>query len=59
MDGREDKEIFDQLQRALPGVRNWINHYVEAHAHLAVPVAELGFGRLSQYFDQGRLNTRP
>lgn len=57
MDGREDKEIFSQLQQALPGVRKWIDRYVEAHAHLAVPVAELGFGRLSQYFDQGRLNT--
>jgi len=55
MDGREDKEILDQLQRALPRVRNWIDHFVEAHAHLAVPVAELGFGRLSQYFDQSRL----
>src|SRR4030043_598448 len=57
MDGREDKEIFRQLQQALPGVRKWIDHYMEAHAHLAVPVAELGFSRLSQYFDQDRLNT--
>ena len=57
MDGREDKTIFSQLQQALPGVRKWIDRYVEAHAHLAVPVAELGFGRLSQYFDQSRLKT--
>jgi hypothetical protein len=41
-----------QLQQALPDVRRWINHYVETHAHLAVPVAELDFSRLSHYFDQ-------
>jgi len=57
MDEKEDKEIFDQLQQALPGVRKWIDGYVEAHAHLAVPVAEIGFGRLSQYFYQNRLST--
>ena len=57
MDGREDKEIFGKLRQTLPGVRKWIDHYVEAHAHLAVPVAELGFGRLSQYFYQSRLST--
>jgi hypothetical protein len=57
MDEKEDKEIFDQLQQALPGVRKWIDRYVEAHAHLAVPVAEIGFDRLSQYFYQNRLST--
>ncbi|MBM4339649.1 MAG: hypothetical protein FJ110_08890 [Deltaproteobacteria bacterium] len=53
--GREDKEIFRQLQQALPEVRNWIDCYVEAYAHLAVPIVDLGFRRLSQYFDQSRL----
>ncbi len=57
MDGRGDKAIFGQLRQTLPGVRKWIDGYVEAHAHLAVPVAELGFGRLSQYFYQNRLGT--
>jgi len=57
MDGRGDKAIFGQLRQTLPDARKWIDHYVEAHAHLAVPVAELGFGRLSQYFYQNRLST--
>jgi hypothetical protein len=56
MDGREDTKILSLLRRTLPGVWEWIDHYVEAHAHSAVPVAELGFSRLSQYFDQNRLS---
>jgi hypothetical protein len=56
MDGREDTKIFSLLRQTLPGVREWIDHYVEAHAHLTVPVVELGFSRLSQYFDQNRLS---
>ena len=56
MDEREDTKILSLLQQTLPVVREWIDHYVEAHAHLAVPVRELGFSRLSQYFDQNRLS---
>jgi hypothetical protein len=57
MDGRGDTKLFSLLRQTLPGVREWIDHYVEAHAHLAVPVVELGFSRLSQYFYQSRLST--
>ena len=56
MDGREDTKILGLLQHKLPRVREWIDHYVEGHAHLALPVIQLGFSRLSQYFDQNRLS---
>ena len=51
----ETRQFLDQLLQTLPSVRLWIEKYLEAHAALAVPVKNLGFGRLPQYYSQSRL----
>lgn len=52
----EARQFLDQLLQTLPRVRMWIDEYLEAHAALAVPVKDLGFRRLPQYYSQSRLS---
>jgi hypothetical protein len=49
------KEVIDKLQILLPEVLAWIDGYIEANAHRAVPVADLHFPRLVKYFSPERL----
>jgi hypothetical protein len=49
------KEVIDKLQILLPEILAWIDGYIEANAHRAVPVADLNFPRLVKYFSPERL----
>jgi hypothetical protein len=57
MDETEAREIIAELQRKLPLVEEWIDKYLEAHAVQAIPVIELGFSRIPDYFSRERLKT--
>jgi hypothetical protein len=43
-------DIIPRLNAALPSVREWIEGYLDAHAHQARAVSNLGFTRLSTCF---------
>lgn len=43
-------DIMQRFHAALPGVRQWIDHFLDDHAAQARAVSTLGFGRLSNCF---------
>lgn len=49
-------EIIRRFHTALPQVRDWIDHFLEAHANQARAVSTLGFTRLAACFPQELLD---
>lgn len=45
-------DIVQRFYAALPGIREWIDHFLGDHAGQARTVSALGFGRLSTCFPQ-------
>lgn len=53
------EQIVNQFKPLLPLVLDWIDNYNQTNAHLAVPVENLDFPRLKNYFSNDRLtNTK-
>lgn len=57
-------DVIQRFQAALPGVRQWIDEYIAAHADHARVVGTLGFARLpacfpSQLLDRAKVVTVP
>ncbi len=55
MNRAQAKEAIDQIMILLPKVQAWIDSYINANSHLAIPVADLNFQRLPKYFSTERL----
>jgi hypothetical protein len=48
-------DLIRKFQSTLPAVREWIDNLLERHKEQAVPVINLGFGRLQQLFPKDLL----